>query len=46
MYRSLSISEQAKGLLVFCDSKAAVQAILDGISLIVNGIRFRFGNSW
>ncbi|GFU95641.1 RNase H domain-containing protein [Trichonephila clavipes] len=44
VYETLAILEQAKGLVIFCDSKAALHAILNRGSWITQGIcsrRFR-----
>ncbi|GFX53241.1 ribonuclease H [Trichonephila clavipes] len=38
LYEILPILEQAKGLVIFCDSKAALQAILNGGSWITKQI--------
>ncbi|GFX18991.1 RNase H domain-containing protein [Trichonephila clavipes] len=40
LYETFSILEQAEGLVIFCDSKAALQAILNGGSWITAEIFF------
>ncbi|GFT60846.1 RNase H domain-containing protein [Trichonephila clavipes] len=38
LYETLPILEQAKGLIIFCDSKAALHAVLNGGSWIIEEI--------